>query len=298
MSRSNFFSQGAPFISRNMSGTISASEMQRLQYPSDIPEIAGNPYGLSAEEDIDMWAADPTMPTVNPSCIATSGVNNFQPFSNFAGTKIANSFSLSSNKPQLGQISTNHQVQHGQITPPSDRSPVETYKPAGLHSSIEHSSKVPAKRRRGSSARSRGGSRGASTRASTSAEPSSPGDNKQEKTRARNRLAASKCRQKKKEQNTQLESRFEYEKIRREELTRTVSSLRDDIVAAKNQLLEHSECGHESIKAYIQSMAKRITVQDDQARYSAVPAQYYGCGTSDTKQEPCGFDFGVCPPTA
>jgi hypothetical protein len=261
-----------------MSGTISASEMQRLQYPSDIPGIAGNPYSLSAEEHIDMWDADPTMPTVNPSCIVTSGVNNVQPFSNLAGTKVANNFSLSSNKPQLGQMSTNHQAQNGQITPPSDRSPVEIHKPAELHSSIEQSSEVPAKRRRGSSARSRG-------------------DNKQEKTRARNRLAASKCRQKKKEQNTQLESRFEYERIRREELTRTVNSLRDDIVAAKNQLLEHSECDHESIKAYIQSMAKRITVQDGQPDYSAVPTQYYGCGT-DTKQEPCAFDFGACPPTA
>ncbi|OJI95970.1 hypothetical protein ASPVEDRAFT_211412 [Aspergillus versicolor CBS 583.65] len=297
MSRSNFFPLGAPFISPNMSGTISASEMQRLQYPSDIPGIAGNPYSLSPEEHIDMWDADPTMPTVNPSCIVTSGVNNVQSFSNLAGTKVANNFSLSSNKPQLGQMSTNHQVQNGQITPPSDRSPVETHKPAELHSSIEHSSGVPAKRRRGSSARSRGGSRSASTRASTSVEPSSPGDNKQERTRARNRLAASKCRQKKKEQNTQLESRFEYERIRREELTRTVNSLRDDIVAAKNQLLEHSECDHESIKAYIQNMAKRITVQDGQPDYSAVPTQYYGCGT-DTKQEPCAFDFGTCPPTA
>ncbi len=284
-----------------MSGTISASEMQRLQYPSDIPDLAGNPYSLSAEEDIDMWAADPTMPTVNPSCIVTSGVSNVQPFANLAGTNVANSFSLSLNKPQFGQMptnSTNHQVQHGQITPPSDRSPVETHKPAELHSSIEHSSGAPARRRRGSSARARGGSRGASTRASSSAEPSSPGNNKQEKTRARNRLAASKCRQKKKAQNTQLESRYEYERIRREELTRTVNSLRDDIVAAKNQLLEHSECGHESIKTYIQSMAKRITVQDDKAGYPAVPAQYYGCGTSDTKQEPCAFDFGACPPTA
>ncbi len=301
MYRSNFFPQGAPFISPSMSGTISALEKQYLQFPSDIPGLTGNLYNLSAEEDINMWAADPIMPTVNPSCIVTSGVSNIQPFANLTGTKVANSFSLSSNKPQLGQMptnSTNHQVQHGQITPPSDRSPIETHKPAELYSSIEHLSEAPAKRRRGSSSQARGSSQGASTRASSSAEPLSPGDNKQEKIRARNRLAASKCRQRKKKQNTQLESRYEYERIRHEELTRTVNSLREDIVAAKNQLLEHSECGHESIKTYIQSMAKRITIQDNQAGYPAVPAQYYGSGTSDMKQEPCAFDFGACPPTA
>ncbi|KAL4920495.1 hypothetical protein BDW62DRAFT_176596 [Aspergillus aurantiobrunneus] len=302
MSSSTFFSQGAPFMKApapNMCGTITASEMQNLEYPSDVPSIAGNSFALSPE-DTNMWASS----TVNPSCIDTSGVNdvqpylaNAQPFQNLASNNSLNNRRRNLEEAQLDQGSISYRFRHGQVTPP-DLSPT-TSKSATLQPSIEGPTEGPTKRRRTGGSRARCGSRSASTRGSTSVEPSSPGDDKQEKTRARNRLAASKCRQKKKEQNSQLKSKFEYERLRHEELIRTVNSLRDDIVAAKDQLLAHSECGHESIKAYIRGMAKKITVHDEQANFGAVlEQQYYGCGSSDLKQEPVGFEFDPLPPTA
>ncbi|KAL4984362.1 hypothetical protein BDW68DRAFT_19808 [Aspergillus falconensis] len=293
-----FLQQGVPY---GNAGIISASELPRLQpsmYPSDIPNLAGNPFSLSEDN---MWAPDlTTLPTINPSCIATSGANDMQPylashqFDNSTHKQIPSNHRRSSAEAEIDRGS--YRVRHGQVTPPSDHSPATVYpvpshdsKSAYLPSSIEGSSEASSKRRRsGSSARR--GSRG-STLASTSVEP----DDKQEKTRARNRLAASKCRQKKKEQNYMLETRYEQEKMKNEELTRTVNSLRDAIVVAKDQLLAHSECGHESIKAYIQNMAKNITIQHEQFDFGAAPAQYRGC---HSEQKSSGFGFDAHPPTA
>ncbi|KAL4795924.1 hypothetical protein BDV19DRAFT_361736 [Aspergillus venezuelensis] len=301
MSRASTF---RPFVNApTMSETISASDMQRLNpsiYPSDIPSLTGD---FTLPSDTNMWSSDPMAnPTVNPSYISGGSIQpsfNNLTFPNLAHKQVDDRRRSSAET----QIVSNARVRYGQITPPSDHSPSnpslsfsEETKPV-VRSSIEEPVEVPTKRRR-SSARTRGGSRSGSSHASNSVEPSPPGDDKQEKTRARNRLAASKCRQKKKEQNNQLESKYEYEKIRNEELTRTVNSLRDAIVEAKDQLLAHSECGHDSIKAYIQGMAKKITVVPERIEGHAFPAQYYGCGPMDPKRESIGFDFDACPPTA
>ncbi|KAL4740966.1 hypothetical protein BDV11DRAFT_184366 [Aspergillus similis] len=298
----SFLQQG---MSYGNTGIISASELQRLQpsmYPSDIPNLAGNPFSLSEDN---MWAPNPTtLATVNPSCIATSGANDVQPyltnqpFDNLNLKQIPSNRRRSVAETELDQGS--YRVRHGQVTPPSDHSPGTVYsvpshdsKSAYIPSSIEGSSEAPPKRRRSGSS-TLDGSRG-STRTSTSLEPTSPGDDKQEKTRARNRLAASKCRQKKKEQNHMLETRYEQERMKNEELTRTVNSLRDAIVVAKDQLLAHSECGHESIKAYIQNMAKNISIQREQFDFGAAPAQYHGC---HSERQSSSFGFDVHPPSA
>ncbi|KAL4994352.1 hypothetical protein BDV10DRAFT_176998 [Aspergillus recurvatus] len=303
MSRSHsFLQQGMPY---GNAGIISASELQRLQpsmYPSDIPNLAGNPFSLSEDN---MWAPDPTtLPTINPSCIATSSANDMQSYLASQQFDNMNHKQTPSNRRRSSAVAEVHQgsyrVRHGQVTPPSDHSPAAVYsipshdsKSTHLPSSIEASSEASPNRRRRSSSSVLGGIRGG-TRASTSVEP----DDKQEKTRARNRLAASKCRQKKKEQNHMLETRYEQEKLKNEELTRTVNSLRDAIVVAKDQLLAHSECGHESIKAYIQNMAKNITIQQEQFDFGASPAspaQYHGC---HSERNSSGFGFDAHPQIA
>ncbi|KAL4974723.1 hypothetical protein BDW66DRAFT_139134 [Aspergillus desertorum] len=298
MSRSHSFLQQG--LSYGNAGIISASELQRLQppgYASDIPNLAGNPFSLCEDK---MWAPDPTtLPTINPSCIATSGANDTQPYLASQQFEHLNHKQLPTHRrpsPAEAEVDQgSYRVRHGQVTPPSDHSPATVYsvpshnsKSASPPSNVVASEVPPKRRKSGSSAL--GGSRG-SSRTSTSVEP----DDKQEKTRARNRLAASKCRQKKKEQNHMLETRYEQEKMKNEELTRTVNSLRDAIVVAKDQLLAHSECGHEPIKAYIQSMAKNITFQHEPLDFGAAPAQYHGCH-SESKSS--GFDFDAHPPTA
>lgn len=299
MSRTSF---QAPYVP----DTISASEMQRLQpslYPSDIPSIAGEPFNFS-DEDSNWWTPDPTstLPTVNPSFLATSGASGINPYlndtqpSNIFDKQFQNSRRKSSDEAQF-KGSTYH-VRHGQFTPPSDQSPSATFSASKPQPSVQTSiedSEPPAKRRR--STRVRGDSRGSSARASASVEPASPGDERQDKTRARNRLAASKCRQKKKEQNSKLETKYEQEKLRNEELTRTVNWLRDEIVAAKTQLLAHSECGHESVQSYIQGMAKNLAGPRENEQADSGCPQFQGCGP-EHKLASLGFDFDPCPPTA
>ncbi|KAL4887362.1 hypothetical protein BJY04DRAFT_175741 [Aspergillus karnatakaensis] len=317
MPPSSFLSENDRLFINNHSATISPTDMQRMQrpmYPSDIANIAGvqqqAPFSFSSE-DTGLWGPYPTtLPTVNPSCIVTSGPNDWFDDSLSPQTLV---------NPQLSQVSGNrkpssvdtklgqsYRVKHGQVTPPSDDSPISNTATAispqntqapYLRSSIENLTEEPSKRRRSTGgARVQGGSQSASgrrgsslqsTRGSTSVEPGSPDDDRQEKTRARNRLAASKCRQKRKEENTQLENKYNLEKQRHEELTREVAVLRSALVATKDQVLAHSECGHEPIQAYIQGMAKRITIKDEAVDFGGPPTHFYG----GPQPRPGGFGF-------
>ncbi|KAL4867545.1 hypothetical protein BDV12DRAFT_171127 [Aspergillus spectabilis] len=318
----NFLPQDDRLFLNAASATISPTDMQRVQrpmYPSDVPNIAGvqqsAPFNFAAEDGV--WGPYPaTLPTVNPSCILTSDANDMQPWlanslspPNFANSQlnqVSNNHKPSSVDTQLGQ---SYRVKHGQVTPPSDDSPVsntvntssQTAQAPYLRTSIESLPEEPTKRRWGGDGpRIRGGSQGVSARrgssqqsgrGSTSIEPGSPGDEKQEKTRARNRLAASKCRLKRKEENTQLETKYKIEEKRHQELTREVAILRDTLVATKDQVLAHSECGHDAIQAYIQGMARRITIRDESIDFGAVPNQLYDGLNPNPNPGPGGFGF-------
>lgn len=85
---------------------------------------------------------------------------------------------------------------------------------------------------------------------------------KREKFLERNRLAASKCRQKKKEHNMLLESRFKEQSDKRERLNSEISRLRGEILGLKNEVLRHAQCGDEPIKLHLAQMVKQIANKD------------------------------------
>jgi hypothetical protein len=87
-----------------------------------------------------------------------------------------------------------------------------------------------------------------------------------------------------------LENKYKIEEKRHQELTREVANLRDTLVATKDQVLAHSECGHEAIQAYIQGMARRITIRDESIDFGAVPNQFYDGPNSNPGQGGFGFD--------
>ncbi|KAL1976018.1 hypothetical protein VTN31DRAFT_4410 [Thermomyces dupontii] len=87
---------------------------------------------------------------------------------------------------------------------------------------------------------------------------------KRERFLERNRLAASKCRQKKKEHTMQLESKFKEQSDKRDELNAEISALRGQILALKNEVLKHAQCGDEPIKLHLAQMVKQITYRDSQ----------------------------------
>ncbi|EEA28566.1 bZIP transcription factor (Atf21), putative [Talaromyces marneffei ATCC 18224] len=85
---------------------------------------------------------------------------------------------------------------------------------------------------------------------------------KREKFLERNRLAASKCRQKKKEHTMMLESRFKEQSDKRERLNSEISRLRGEILGLKNEVLRHAQCGDEPIKLHLAQMVKQIANKD------------------------------------
>lgn len=87
----------------------------------------------------------------------------------------------------------------------------------------------------------------------------------------RNRLAASKCRQKRKEQTMQLESRFKETSETREMLNAEISRLRSDMLGLKNEVLRHAQCGDEPIKLHLAQMAEQIANKDRDDRTATVP---------------------------
>ncbi|KAJ5932443.1 hypothetical protein N7516_006932 [Penicillium verrucosum] len=78
----------------------------------------------------------------------------------------------------------------------------------------------------------------------------------------RNRLAASKCRQKKKEHTQRLEFQYKEQFQKKEQLIAEIARLRSEILGLKNEVLKHAQCGDEPIKLHLAQMVKKITDND------------------------------------
>ncbi|KAI9716230.1 MAG: hypothetical protein M1812_005455 [Candelaria pacifica] len=76
-------------------------------------------------------------------------------------------------------------------------------------------------------------------------------DKKRSKFLERNRVAASKCRQKKKEWTSNLESKARDLQNSKNQLALMVSSLKDEMLFLKGELLKHSNCNCSRIRDYL-----------------------------------------------
>lgn len=90
----------------------------------------------------------------------------------------------------------------------------------------------------------------------------------------RNRLAASKCRQKKKEHTQVLEVRYKEQSEKRERLVGEIARLRSEILCLKNEVLKHAQCGDEPIKLHLAQMVKKITDIDGPAPVASVAVKH------------------------
>ncbi|RAK75878.1 uncharacterized protein BO72DRAFT_155523 [Aspergillus fijiensis CBS 313.89] len=82
---------------------------------------------------------------------------------------------------------------------------------------------------------------------------------KRERFLERNRVAANKCRRKKKEHTRQLESRCMEVTQANSRLDSEVSQLRSQILELKNELLRHSGCDDPAIKAHLARMVAHLS---------------------------------------
>ncbi|KAI9827795.1 MAG: hypothetical protein M1832_004284 [Thelocarpon impressellum] len=174
---------------------------------------------------------------------------------------------------------------HGQITPPNDADPTSAVTGSASRADAaaplprsaspkdealqgQPAAPAPAKRKRGrqssqtennegesgSSAKRRrksGGKANASVAADEDATLRAEDGQKRSRFLERNRVAASKCRTKKKEWTSNLEARARDLQNEKNQLAIVVGSLRDEVVWLKGELLKHSSCRCDKIRQYL-----------------------------------------------
>jgi hypothetical protein len=163
---------------------------------------------------------------------------------------------LTSNRPTYGAATRGI---HGEVTPPTDesRTPDEKdvkSKPTGK------ANKAANKKRKSEDEIKFEEAMSPSSNSDEDDKPSKSNnqpDNKRKKFLERNRLAASKCRQKKKEWANNLEEQARYQAQENKLLRASVAQLRDECLYLKNFLLStHSGCSCVGVKNYLMKEAQ------------------------------------------
>ena len=171
----------------------------------------------------------------------------------------------------LTQSPTNTRTQYGQPTPPDDHTPStfgyvsqpqQAPSPAVVRNTAagkrkRHSkdpSKPSAKRGRKAAAYSKNKNFDLS-----STDTNNLDDAKRSKFLERNRVAASKCRQKKKEWTSNLETRARELQNNKKQLAMMVDSLREEMLSVKGELLKHTGCGCKQIRDYLSQEVNAMT---------------------------------------
>ena len=157
--------------------------------------------------------------------------------------------------------STTSQQKHGQLTPPSEITPTKETPPAEVRSPAESKNILNTQKKRNtqpgrviespsqptSSTRRR--KKSAPKQSATGS--NAKGDDKRSQFLERNRVAASKCRQKKKEWTSNLEQRARELQASKTSLSLLVSSLREELLYLKGEALRHSTCDCTSVREYL-----------------------------------------------
>ncbi|KAF5857845.1 hypothetical protein ETB97_005219 [Aspergillus alliaceus] len=162
------------------------------------------------------------------------------------------------------------QVRNGQPTPPPfDEKKLQpedlylmTQKPFNSSSQFTHATRRSSISNQFQSRSVDGYSVGSRLRKSASQKNYQHDNEKRQRILHRNRLAASKCRQKKKEHSKQLEERFYKVSTRKTELESEIENLRSELITLKNELLLHASCNDEAIKIHLAQMVRLVTFCD------------------------------------
>ncbi|MCJ1305844.1 hypothetical protein MMC08_008661 [Hypocenomyce scalaris] len=162
-------------------------------------------------------------------------------------------------------MSQETRTQYGQVTPPDDQTPVvfdHPDPPEQIPPQKKPQSNTVSKRKRtlqsnndspqaAPAKRSRKNGKSRSLDQSSVPDSPKPDDAKRSKFLERNRVAASKCRQKKKEWTSNLETRARELQNSKNQLALMVGSLKDEVLFLKGELLRHTGCGCEKIREYL-----------------------------------------------
>ncbi|KIW00016.1 uncharacterized protein PV09_08368 [Verruconis gallopava] len=233
-------------------------------------------YTDSAAINTDMLLYDtPDFDSFKPDLKQAESTNPLLNTSEFAGFNLDTGYwnqpsqfgSLTSINPALSPLDGNQSCDTGYVSQEGspDNSPVgisampfENTRPSNTHENAS----IKARKRSSTSStktkqpetkpprKARRTSKAAST--DTTAERTVD-DEKREQFLARNREAASKCRQKKKEWTQDLEQRARDLAAQKQMLTTYLAMLKNELLMLKCKCLEHSDCDCEAIRNYLKS---------------------------------------------
>lgn len=201
---------------------------------------------------------------------------------------------------------SNARCQHGQVTPPEDLSPKSTEARATFADFEEgdtvakaeepkESSKVNNKRRRSTKSDALTSSRKRGRKAAIAFEGDdlNPEDKvKRDQFLERNRVAAHKCRQKKKEWMVQLDNDFRDLSARHKFLQAELQVLNHTLFELKNMMFQHADCRFGPIDQFIRSEAEILQVRARAESDSSMPMS--GAQTSPYAQSGASFP-GTAP---
>ena len=211
---------------------------------------------------------------------------------------------------------TSTHTHYGQITPPDDENDNESSLDHQLREQLEQQKlELPrdtgkGKRKRSSTTNETTNStppkrtrKYASRRTNHTNEPIRPEEDvKRSKFLERNRVAASKCRQKKKEWTQSLENRARELQKTNSQLRMVVDSCRQELLFLKGELLKHNECECEPIQTFIKSGANHFSDHKEDGDFfkrEASPAGSMSSSRSGSNvDERSRNDFFTASPTA
>ncbi|KAL8630709.1 hypothetical protein Q9189_003550 [Teloschistes chrysophthalmus] len=200
----------------------------------------------------------------------------------------------------LTDVYPDTRVQFGQNTPPDDNFPNVFALPGQSQnrstSAQEHPGGSTTKRKRSSTsgqekatAPKRSRKNGRSTNLSNGQPASSAEEVRRHKFLERNRVAASKCRQKKKEWTQNLENRARELQKENNHLRMLVDSLRDELLFIKGEILKHTSCESDNIQGWLKSSAasqvRSPVIKREHSPINSAPPSRYG-SVSSHEEEP------------
>ena len=235
-----------------------------IQTSSTTNTLSSNPTPTIAGWESDMRLGFPLSPpgstVTSPKQIPMSALGAFPPFTSY-----------------------------GQVTPPNDEtesildSDLREHQSKSLKSTNSTSSspqdeqKPPIKRTRKYTARN--------SKRSTF-DLNDPGDVRRSKFLERNRVAASKCRQKKKEWTSNLESRARDLQTENNSLRMCIDSLKEEFFYLKNQITEHKHCECREIQEYLENPAHQFSAQDNLPARNVFASAHHKQGQIEDMQHP------------
>ncbi|RMJ28076.1 Transcription factor atf21 [Aspergillus sp. HF37] len=196
--------------------------------------------------------------------------------------------------PGLGEDGENSYIRNGQPTPPPrDDKPNATLATMaqcrldGSPDQLDCQQRASSNNHPGGKSNNGGGKRRKCSKDSSTGSDEQPDEKvKRDRYLERNRVAASKCRQKKKEHTKGLESRFKEQSDKKDALMAEFAQLRLEVLGLKSKVLEHAKCGDRSIGRHLEQSAMTITQSESPAEVSTSPTGQIALsfGSSDPLQ--------------